>query len=143
MDVRLPPTSPKVFRPAPILAGVMGAAALLWIGVLVYLLQFKQVPAKTMLSAIFFVLFFVWSVLYYVRTLIVVDSKGVTYRGLLTTRRFSFSDIRKLDVLPGPVTVYAVRIPRTQVHFTSFFRQHRDLMQLLVERAGLAPSRSI
>jgi len=47
----------------------------------------------------------------------------------------------KVDVVPGPVTVYAVRLRGQLVHFTSFFAQHRRLMELLVDRAGLAPVR--
>ncbi len=119
----------------------MGLAGALWVGVLGYLLQFENVPAKTFLSTVFFVLFFVVSLLYYVRTAIFVDSGGLTYRGMVRTLRFSFTDIRKLDVLPGPVTVYAVRGKGRLIHFTSFFKHHQRLMELLVERAGLAPLR--
>lgn len=120
----------------------MGVATLLWLGVLFYLLRFDGVPVQTFLSAVFFVLFFAVSVTYYGRTRIVVDSAGMTYRGMVRTRRFSFSDIRKVDVLPGLVTVYAVRGSRGFVHFTSLFDQHRHLARLLVERAGLSPLRA-
>ncbi|MGQ0506456.1 MAG: PH domain-containing protein, partial [Myxococcaceae bacterium] len=54
--------------------------------------------------------------------------------------RLAYADIRKLDVLPGPVTVYAIRGEGRLVHFTSFFKHHQALMALLVERAGLAPT---
>ena len=87
----------------------MGTAALLWLFVLVYLMQFEGVPAKTFVSAIFFVVFFGVSLTYYARTAIVVDGGGVTYRGLVRTDYFAFRDILKVDILPGPVTVYAVR----------------------------------
>ncbi|MBJ6763273.1 PH domain-containing protein [Myxococcaceae bacterium JPH2] len=129
----------QVFRPRRVFALSMGAAGLMWVAVLVYLFRFDGVPLKTFLSAGFFVLFFAVSVTYYGRTLIVVDARGVTYRGLVRTRWFPFADIRKLDVLPGPVTVYAIRGTGGFVHFTSFFRHHQDLARLLVERAGLAP----
>ncbi|RYZ39187.1 MAG: PH domain-containing protein [Myxococcaceae bacterium] len=131
--------SQQVFRPRRVLAATMAAAGLLWLGVLVYLFRFDGVPLKTFLSAAFFVLFFAVSVIYYGRTRIEVDSRGITCRGMVRTRRFSFADIRKLDVLPGPVTVYAIRGRRGFVHFTSFFRHHRYLATLLVERAGLSP----
>ena len=117
----------------------MGVATLLWLGVLLYLLRFDGVPVQTFLSALFFVLFFAVSVTYYGRTRIVVDAGGITYRGMVRTRRFSFSDIRKVDVLPGPVTVYAVRGNRGLVHFTSLFSHHQHLARLLIERAGLSP----
>lgn len=129
----------EVFRPHRVLAAIMGAATLLWLGVLLYLLRFDGVPIQTFLSAIFFVLFFGVSVTYYGRTRIVVDAGGITYRGLVRTRHFSFADISKVEVLQGPVTVYAIRGRRGLVHFTSFFAHHRDLARLLVERAGLSP----
>lgn len=120
----------------------MAAAGLLWVAVLVYLLRFDGVPLKTMLSTAFFILFFAVSLTYYGRTRIVVDSRGITYRGMMRTRRFSFDDIRKVDVVPGLLTVYAVRGRAGLVHFTSLFQHHRHLAQLLVERAGLSPLRS-
>jgi hypothetical protein len=131
--------NPQVFRPRLALALAMGGAGLLWAVVLVYLFQFEGVPTKTLLSAVFFVLFFIVAVLYYARTAIFVDQGGVTYRGMVRTQRMSFAEIRKVQVLPGPVTVYAIRANGRFVHFTSFFRHHRHLVNLLVERAGLSP----
>ncbi|NVJ06877.1 PH domain-containing protein [Myxococcus sp. AM001] len=134
------PNGRQVFRPRRVLAAAMAAAGLLWVAVLVYLLRFfDEVPLKTFLSAGFFVLFFAVSLMYYGRTHIVVDARGLTYQGMVRTRRFTFADIRKLDVLPGPVTVYAIRGKAGLVHFTSFFRHHQQLARLLVERAGLGP----
>jgi len=130
---------PQIFRPRRALALVMAAAGALWLAVLLYLLRFDEVPLETFLSALFFVVFFGVSLVYYGRTLILVDAGGITYRGVLRTLRLSFQDIRKVDVLQGPVTVYAVRGNGRFVHFTSFFEQHRDLASLLIERAGLAP----
>lgn len=130
---------PQIFRPRRILALVMAGAGALWLAVLVYLLRFDGVPLKTFLSALFFVVFFGVSLVYYARTLILVDAGGITYRGVLRTLRLSFQDIRKVDVLQGPVTVYAVRGNGRFVHFTSFFEQHRALASLLIERAGLSP----
>jgi hypothetical protein len=120
----------------------MAGAGLLWGSVLLYLLKFDGVPVKTMLSAVFFVLFFGVSLTYYARTRIIIDAVGMTYRGLLKTQHLRFADIRNLDVLPGVITIYAVRGNPGLVHFTSFFSDHRDLMELLVERAGLAPNRA-
>ena len=80
----------------------MGTAALLWLFVLVYLMTFEGVPAKTFISAIFFVVFFGVSLTYYARTAIVVDGGGVTYRGLVRTDYFAFRDILKVDILPRP-----------------------------------------
>jgi len=129
----------QVFRPRQGLAAAMAVAGLLWVAVLLYLFKFEGVPLKTFLSAGFFVLFFGVSLMYYARTLIVVDARGITYRGMVRTRRFSFADIRNVDVLPGPVTVYAIRGKWGFVHFTSFFRHHQRLARILIERAGLGP----
>ena len=118
---------------------LMAGAGVLWVGVLVYLLTFEGVPAKTMFSAIFFVVFFSASLAYYAKTAIIVDGSGLTYRGVIRTRHLAFADIRKVEVLPGPITVYAVRGKSSLVHFTSFFAHHRRLMTLLVEQAGLGP----
>lgn len=121
----------------------MAAAGVLWVTVLVYLLRFDDVPVKTFLAVIFFVVFFAVSLVYYARTRIVVDARGITYRGMVRTRHYSFQDIRKVDVMPGPVTVYAIRDTCGGfVHFTSFFQHHRRLAALLVERAGLRPQTS-
>jgi len=75
------------------------------------------------------------------RTAIVVDSMGLTYRGIVRTEFFTFDDIRKVDVLHGPVTVYAIRGKGRFVHFTSFVKHHQILVALLIGRAGLAPMR--
>jgi hypothetical protein len=143
MDMPLGELEPQIFRPRRVFAAAMALAGLLWSAVLVYLLQFRGVPVKTFLSALFFVVFFGLSLTYYARTVIVVDGAGLTYRGIMRTERFSFDDIRKVDVLPGPVTVYAIRGKGRFVHFTSFFKHHQRLVALLIERAGLAPMGSL
>ena len=128
--------SAEVFRPRPVLTFAMGTAALLWVFVgLPDAVQGRGL--KTFISALFFVVFFGVS-LTYARTAISVDGRGVTYRGMVRTDFFPFGDIQKVDILPGPVTVYAVRGRGRGMHFTSFFTQHRRLMELLVERAGLS-----
>jgi hypothetical protein len=118
----------------------MACAGSLWLWVLVVLLQFDGVPLRTFLATVFFIVFFAVSLAYYARTAIFVDARGVTYRGVVKTLRIGFEDIRKLDVLPGLVTVYSIRGKGPGMHFTSFFAQHRRLMELVVSRAGLAPS---
>ena len=139
MSPRRAEESEEVFRPRRALGLAMAVAGTLWLAVLALLVHFQGVPLRTVLSAVFFVLFFAVSVTYYVRTAIRVDARGFTYQGILHRRQFSFSDIRKVDILPGLVTVYAVRSSAAPVHFTSFFARHRELAALLVERAGLAP----
>ena len=115
----------------------MAIAGLFWVAVLVYLLHFDGVPWRLPVAALFFIVLFGGAVAYYGRTAIFVDHRGVTYRGLLRTRRLSFSEIRNLEVLPGLVTVYAVCAPAARMIFTSLFAHHRQLADLLVERSGL------
>jgi hypothetical protein len=132
----------EVFRPSKLLACLMAGAGALWCSVLFYLLTFRDVPLKTLLSALFFVIFFALSLAYYVRTSIEIDATGITYHGVLRTRHFGFDEIKKVDILPGPIIVYAVRGPGGLVHFTSFFRHHKRLMELLIERAQLSPQQA-
>ena len=128
-----------MFRPSRVLAGSMAGAGLLWAAVLVYLCTFDGVPLKLILGVLFFVLFFAVSCIYYTRSAIIVEGRQLMYRGMLRTLRFGFEDVRKLDVLPSLITVYAIRLPGRLVHFTSLFSQHRRLARLLVEGAGLSP----
>jgi hypothetical protein len=139
MDAR----SLEVFRPRWYFGVAMAACGGVWLFVLGYLSTFESVPPKTFASVIFFILFFAISVFYYVRTAIFVDADGVTYRGMVRTRRISFEDIKKIDVLPGPIVVYAIRARGGFVHFTNFFRHHQRLMKLVVDRAGLSPTRGL
>jgi hypothetical protein len=139
MGERQPNPRRQVFRPSPVLAVLMAVAGGLWLAVLLYLSTFRGVPLKVLLSAGFFVLFFAVSFVYYARSSIVVEGRQVVYRGMLRTLRFGFHEVRKLDVLPSLITVYAIRLPGRFVHFTSLFPNHRRLAELLVEQAGLAP----
>lgn len=119
---------------------MMGVAFALWAGVFVYLLRFDDIPPKTYLTSLGFMAFFAVAILYYGRTAIVVDGQGVTYRGMFRTARFGFDDIRRVDVLPGPLTIYAIRGRDRLVHFSSFFRSHQRLATMLMERAQLSPA---
>lgn len=133
---------PMVFRPFLLLPALMAIAGALWTGVLIYLMTFDGIPVQTLVTAGGFALFFALALLYYGRSAVVIDSAGVTWRGMVTRSRVSWADIRRMHVLPGPITVYAVRTPRRMWHFTSFFRNHRRLAELVKERANLAGSRA-
>ena len=126
-----------VFRPQPLLGVSMAIAAAFWLSVLVFLIQNPIVPAHTFVSAAFFVLMFLLSVLYYARTAIVVDGAGVTYRGIMRSTRIAFDELQKLSAVPGLITVYTVSGARKSISFTSFFQRHRELAALVRERAAL------
>ena len=127
----------SVFRPQPLLGVSMAVAAAFWLSVLVFLVQNPIVPAKTFASAAFFVLLFLSSVLYYARTAILVDAEGVTYRGIVRQTRIGFDELLKLSVAPGLITLYTLQARHKSIAFTSFFQRHRELAQLVRERASL------
>jgi hypothetical protein len=129
----------EIFRPSWILAVLMAVAAILWAAALAILLSFEDVPPALLWGASGFVALFVAACAYYGRSAVMVGPDTVVYRGLVRTLRVTYADIRGLHVLPGPITVYAIRTRRRLCHFTSLFRGHRRLAQLLVERAGLGP----
>lgn len=129
--------SREVFRPRLFFGTALAVAAVFWSLVLVYLFSFEDVALQTWLSAVFFVAFFGVSATYYIRTAIFIDDGGLTYRGVVRTRRFRFEEIRDVDVLNGLVVVYAVRARGQLFHFTSFFKRHQELRALVVRRAGL------
>lgn len=116
----------------------MALAAVFWISVLAFLVANPVVPLKTFASTAFFVVLFVSSVFYYVRTAILVDPEGVTYRGMLREVRLSFAEIQKLAVLPGLITLYTVHAGGRTFSFSSFFQRHQELVALLRERAPRA-----
>jgi hypothetical protein len=126
----------RTFRPQPLLGVAMAVAALFWISVLAFLLAYPTVPLKTFASTAFFVILFVGSVFYYVRTAILVDGDGITYRGMVREKRLSFRDIKKVAVLPGLITMYTVHAGRQTFSFSSFFQRHKELVELLRERAA-------
>jgi hypothetical protein len=132
-----------LFRPHRVWAVLMFLAALVWALAVVVLLQLPGVPWHLVSGAGLFVGFFLVASWYYGRIAIWIDERGMVYRGAAKTRRLAFDDIRKVDVLANPMlTVYAVRGGDRPVHFTSLFRHHRRLVQLLLERAALSPLRS-
>ena len=127
----------RIFRPQPLLGVAMAVAAVFWISVLAFLVVNPSVPLKTFASTAFFVILFVGSVFYYVRTAILVDMEGITYRGMLREVRLRFDQIQRLAVLPGLITLYTVHAGRHTFSFSSFFQRHKDLVELLREKAAL------
>ncbi len=127
----------RIFRPQPLLGVAMAVAAVFWSSVLAFLMVNPSVPMKTFASAAFFVILFVASVFYYLRTAILVDAEGITYRGMVRDVRLSFGQIQRLAVLPGLITLYTVHAGRQTFSFSSFFPAHQELIELLRERTAL------
>ena len=127
----------RTYRPQPLLGVAMAVAAVFWISVLAFLLVNPTVPVKTFVSTAFFVILFVASVYYYLRVAVLVDKEGITYRGMVREVRLRFDDIQRLAVLPGLITLYTVHAGRQTFSFSSFFQRHKELVELLRERAAL------
>ena len=120
----------------------VAAAAVFWAGVLTVLLAAKHVDPRATLSATVFVAFFLVFTVVYGRTSITVTSDGVVAATPFRRRPVRFDDILEIVVRDGLAgRVYAVTTRRGIFHFTSLFARHRELFELLLDRAGLAPRR--
>jgi len=119
----------------------VGFAGVLWTAVLVVLLLTPGAEAHAILGAAAFVAFFAGFTFVYVRTSITVTAEGIVASSPLRGRRpVPFQDIVEIVVEDGLVgRVYAVFTRGGLVHFTSLFARHRELFELLRERAELVP----
>jgi hypothetical protein len=131
--------SVRIFRPGLFIRALVGAAGLFWLSMLGILFWLGTATLHTLLSVLFFVGFFCVSVAYCSAQSIEVDPCGITHRLLRSHRRLGFEEVLRVHVLPGlPVTVYSVITRSGIVLFTSLFKGHRELFELIVERARLS-----
>jgi hypothetical protein len=118
----------------------VAAAAVFWAGVLAVLLGARHVDPRAILSATAFVAFFVVFTVVYGRTSITVTTDGIVAETPFRRRPVRFDDILEIVVQDGLAgRVYAVLTRRGIVHFTSLFARHRELFELLLDRAELRP----
>lgn len=116
----------------------VAAAAVLWAGVLVVLLAAPGAEARSVLSAGAFVAFFVLFTFVYRNTWIAVTPDGIVAATPLRVQPVRFDEIVEIVVQDGLAgRVYAVFTRRGLVQFTSLFSRHRELFELLLERAHL------
>lgn len=116
----------------------VAGAAVLWAGVLVALIALPGAEARSVLSACAFVAFFVTFTVVYRRTWIAVTPEGIVAATPLRVRPVRFDEIVEIQVQDGLAgRVYAVFTRRGLVQFTSLFARHRELFELLLERAQL------
>ncbi|MFY3745188.1 hypothetical protein ACOQFB_14840 [Anaeromyxobacter sp. Red801] len=116
----------------------VAAAAALWAGVLVVLLAAPGSEARSVLSAGAFVAFFLAFTFVYRKTWIAVTPDGIVAATPLRIRPVRFDEIVEIVVQDGLAgRVYAVFTRRGLVQFTSLFARHRELFELLLERAQL------
>ncbi len=116
----------------------VGAAAALWAGVLAVLLGAPGAEPRALLGATAFAAFFIAFSFVYGRTWIAVTPQGIVASTPFRVRPVPFEEIQEIVVQDGLAgRVYAVFTRRGLVQFTSLFARHRELFELLRERAGL------
>jgi hypothetical protein len=116
----------------------VAAAAVFWAVVLVALAGAPGIELRVVLSAGAFSLFFVAFTVVYGKTSITVTSDGIVAATPLRRVGVRFDEILQIVVRDGVGgRVYSVLTRRGPVHFTSLFSRHRELFELLLERADL------
>ena len=95
---------------------------------------------RALAGATAFAAFFIAFSFVYGRTWIAVTPEGIVAATPFRVRPVAFDDILEIVVQDGLAgRVYAVFTRRGLVQFTSLFARHRELFELLQERAGLQP----
>lgn len=109
-----------------------------WAIVLVALAGAPGIELRVVVSAGAFSLFFVAFTVVYGKTSITVTSDGIVAATPLRRVGVRFDEILQIVVRDGVGgRVYSVLTRRGPVHFTSLFSRHRELFELLLERADL------
>jgi hypothetical protein len=115
------------------------AAAGFWAAALGLLVREGGSPALVAGSAAF-VAFFATSAVAYGRTAIRVTPDGIVASTPFRRRPVRWEDVLRVVVRDGVGgRVYSILTRRGPIHFTSLFARHRELCQLVLERAGLRP----
>lgn len=131
----------RTFRPSRTLIGLLAGSAACWLAVLLLLLNLPGVAGQTYLAVFFFIGFFGVFIVHYATQAIVVSSTGLVVRRLFGLQAFDFQDIVKIDVYPGPaMTIYDIVTRRGPIQFSSWFRDHRELLDLIVRGAHMSQS---
>jgi hypothetical protein len=131
----------RVYKTRLPLRVAVATAGLLWAAVLLALLVSPGAEAGAILGAAAFCAFFAAFNFVYQRTSITVTPEGIVASTPLRGQRpVPFRDILEIVVQDGLVgRVYAIVTRRGAVQFTSLFARHRELFDLLRERAELVP----
>jgi hypothetical protein len=123
------------------------AAVSLWSAVAALVGAHPDGGAQARLGACAFLLFFAAYAALYDRAAVRVTTDGFVFQGLFRRVAVRSEEILRVEVLTGVTgTFYAVRTRRGSFRFSSLFAGHRELLGVLVLRAGLervrcAPSR--
>lgn len=128
----------RTYRTRLALRIAVAAAAVFWAVVLVALAGAPGIELRVVVSAGAFSLFFVAFTVVYGKTSITVTSDGIVAATPLRRVGVRFDEIVQIVVRDGVGgRVYSVLTRRGPVHFTSLFSRHRELFELLLERADL------
>ncbi len=120
----------------------VATAGTFWFGVLVVLLGAPGAEPRAVLGATLFLAFFAVFTVLYARTSITVTDDGIVAATPFSRRPVRYEEIREIIVQDGlGGRVYALFTQRGRVQFTSLFARHRELFELLLERADLSPQR--
>jgi hypothetical protein len=115
------------------------AAAVLWAAALTVLVQnLEQVQPRVLLGAAGFLAFFAVFSAYYGRLGVTVKPEGIVVSRFFGAVPVRYEEIVRIEVQQGFAgTLYQVRTRRGPVQFTSVLARHRELFDLLRQRAGL------
>lgn len=113
-------------------------AACAWAAALAVLLRAPGPDARLVAGAAGLVVFFLASAVVYGRKSITVTGEGIVAASAFGRRPVPWDDILQIVVRDGlGGREYAVVTRRGQVHFTSLIARHRELFEVLRDRAGL------
>lgn len=113
-------------------------AALVWAAALVLLLGAPRADPRLVAGAAALVLFFGASSVVYGRTSITVTRDGIVAASAFRRRPIPWEDILRAAVRDGlGGREYALVTRRGPVRFTSLIAHHRELFELLLDRAQL------
>ncbi len=119
----------------------MLAAAVFWASVLAALARFPGAPFGSVVSALAFLTFFVVFSAHYDRMAIVVTPDCIVFCSVFRRVPVRWDEILKVEVHSGVAgTLYAVLTRRGLVQFSSLLARHREVFQLVLDRARLARS---
>ena len=113
---------------------------MLWLGLGAFIAVSDLLPASTLLSVGFFVVFFTGFVAYYWSMAYVVDEYGVTYRGATEFVHIGWEEISGVRDSELPLGGAYVSTERGGLVLSQFVRGREKLVELIVARAGLFPT---
>jgi hypothetical protein len=130
--------APRTFRTWLPLRLALWSAAGFWGAAFALLVREPGGSAVLVAGSAAFVAFFAASAVAYGRTAIRVTPEGLVASTPFRRRPVRWDDVLRVVVRDGlGGRVYSILTRRGPIHFTSLFARHRELCELILERAGL------